>query len=845
MTRPRNIPQAEWDSLPDHIKAKILRNRKEQEAKASLLDPADAVKGVVATEAGLPMDMVSLLSPSGGKGHAQRLSEMRPGGHAEYEEKNFNPKYKGTSEHLLKEMGADPNSLSTTIGSLLAPGTAFMAPVRAAKKVSTALPKVTKAIKKSKKPTPKKPTFNVRGWGGSHKVSEKVFDRLQSNEEVRDLAKYMTPQELAQIRPDNVDVMTETLKGRRHALNPQGLLEGFDTGELSRMALAGKVKKGWYKESFGTINKIFGDEDGARFTSLLAALSPQTSVEGNLLNTVSVWKNWKNAGRPKDPETINKIIGESVTGDKGDKSVLDAWRGNALRSLTADDPRKIQLSGGKVQSFYKNLIGEYDEVTNDTWMGRAYGVFQDAFGGTNRMIGGEKLAVKSPEYILSSASLRKTAKKLKNMTGEDWTPAEVQETIWSFTKALYERAGAKGETRTLTQIAKQDDLTKDIADVPDFATLLGGTANNLDDPNLYKNYLLDAGYEKELAGLGSQPNVFQATSSNAPTNTIRGLGKVAKRLEEQYKLENIPLEFNKARKAEADTNGSLLDGGGSFSRRSTRLAIGDVAGRNPRQKLDVQEYSLSQTQQERFKRLGVSTPKIYEVQGGADEFHRAISNSKKENRYAAAVHVYDPEEYSGMKLFLTKDAKAGFAIKEDGDIVSVFNTKGSKYKAFAPYALSLAVNKGGKKLDAYDSILPKLYSQAGFKISSRNKWADEFAPEGWDKETFSKFNNGEPDVIYMHYNPEGVKLKDVISPGPQVYDPKNQTRNKQLKATYEEAVKEQNIWIDDPTGSKRKAEKKAKASLLNNKPTNYTQEELDQLSFLRGDQQSRYGGLLA
>jgi len=686
---------------------------------------------------------------------------------------------------------------------------------------------------KAKKPKPKNPLFNVRGWGGSQKVSEKVFDKLQANEEVRDLAKHMTPDELAQIRPDNVEVMAETLKGRRHALipKPDGLLEGFDTGELSKMALAGKVKKGWYKESFGTINKIFGNEDGARFTSLLAALSPQTSVEGNLLNTVSVWKSWKLAGRPKDPETINKIIGDSVTGDKGDASVLDAWRGNALRALTAEDPRKIQLSGGKVQSFYKNLIGEYDEVTNDTWMGRALGVFQDAFGGTNRMIAGEKLAVKSPEYILSSASLRKTAKRLKKMTGEDWTPAEVQETIWSFTKALYERGGAKGETRTLTQIAKQDDLTKDIADVPDFATLLGGTAQNLPDPNLYKNYLIKAGYGKEIAGLGSQPNVFQATQGNAPTNTIRGLGKVAKRLEEQYKLENIPLEFNKARKAETNADGSLLDGGGSFARRSTRLAVGDLGN-----KYQADEFSLSQTQQKRFKRLGVSTPKIYEVQGGADEFYRAISNSKKENRYAAAVHVYEPQEYAGMKLFLTKDGKAGFAIKEDGDIVSVFNTKGSKHKAFAPYALSLAVNKGGKKLDAYDSILPKIYSQAGFKISSRNKWADEYSPEGWDKETFRKFNGGEPDVVFMHYNPEGVKLKDVLPKGPEVYDPKNRTRNSQLKMDYDKAVDEQNNWINDPSGEfikVRKAQEKAEA--LGEIP----------LSLLGRDQQSKYGGLLA
>ena len=100
----------------------------------------------------------------------------------------------------------------------------------------------------------------------------------------------------------------------------------------------------------------------------------------------------------------------------------------------------------------------------------------------------------------------------------------------------------------------------------------------------------------------------------------------------------------------------------------------------------------------------------------------------------------------------------------------------------------------------------------------------------------------------MHYTPEGVKLKDVSPGGSQVYDPNNQTRNKQLKPDYDKAVEEQNTWINDPTGAKRKAEKKAKASLLNNKPIEggeYSQQELDQLSLLKSSQQPQYGGLLA
>ena len=80
------------------------------------------------------------------------------------------------------------------------------------------------------------------------------------------------------------------------------------------------------------------------------------------------------------------------------------------------------------------------------------------------------------------------------------------------------------------------------------------------------------------------------------------------------------------------------------------MGIGDLF-----RKFQADELSLPQAQQQRLKRLGVSTPKIYEVQGGAGEFHSAISNSKQDNPYAAAVHVYELEEYSGMKIFMTKD----------------------------------------------------------------------------------------------------------------------------------------------------------------------------------------------
>ena len=41
-----------------------------------------------------------------------------------------------------------------------------------------------------------------------------------------------------------------------------------------------------------------------------------------------------------------------------------------------------------------------------------------------------------------------------------------------------------------------------------------------------------------------------------------------------------------------------------------------------------------------------------------------------------------------------------------------------------------------------------------FRPVARLPWNDEFAPPDWDKATFSKYNNGEPDVVMFVYDPD-------------------------------------------------------------------------------------------
>lgn len=158
----------------------------------------------------------------------------------------------------------------------------------------------------------------------------------------------------------------------------------------------------------------------------------------------------------------------------------------------------------------------------------------------------------------------------------------------------------------------------------------------------------------------------------------------------------------------------------------------------------------------------------------ANEFRNALIKAKDAlGKKASSVHVYSTEEYSQMKLLLSEDGLSGVAIKPDGDIVSVFSAKEGSGRNKG--LMNLAIKLGGNKLDAFDTYLPKIYKKFGFVETGRDKWNEQYKPEGWDKEYYKDYNNGEPDVVYM-------QLKEAT----QQQQPKQQTYE-QLKLNFETA----------------------------------------------------------
>lgn len=316
---------------------------------------------------------------------------------------------------------------------------------------------------------------------------EQFAQARQSSPELHAVGDLMLPMEARQIikSPQNIEAVTRMLK-----VIP-------DSYKLAGAAKMGVSKLGWYRGSSQALTDVFGD-DAPRFAQMLAAMSPQTSVESNLLNALNMWKNWDAAGRPTDPAAITHIMNRSVQGGT-DKSALDAWKNNTINALRAQNPMDVTLSGPKVDSFYHNLRDDVFRVTNDAWMANALGIAQDAFQGQGANVAAGNPGM-TPMYAGASARLRDAALKAGML------PSQGQETVWSTAMQLYELARKNGIHPR--EVLERGMLTPDIIrGAPDFSTLLK-------DPK-YAGILEQAGYGPQLQAM----KPFQFPERSVPMST--------------------------------------------------------------------------------------------------------------------------------------------------------------------------------------------------------------------------------------------------------------------------------------------------------------------------------------
>ena len=140
----------------------------------------------------------------------------------------------------------------------------------------------------------------------------------------------------------------------------------------------------------------------------------------------------------------------------------------------------------------------------------------------------------------------------------------------------------------------------------------------------------------------------------------------------------------------------------------------------------------------------------------AQKFHDALANVQKTNPKGLYVSLYSVEEYSdpSIKLFMSEDGAVGFAIKSDGDIVSVFSDKTKANHPGAVYSILLtAIENGGRKLDCYGYDLLKVYMRMGFVPQGKVAYDDSYESAEWTKR---KDVLGSPDVFALYYGDQSI-----------------------------------------------------------------------------------------
>ncbi|MCW5944137.1 MAG: hypothetical protein KIS66_18065 [Fimbriimonadaceae bacterium] len=163
-------------------------------------------------------------------------------------------------------------------------------------------------------------------------------------------------------------------------------------------------------------------------------------------------------------------------------------------------------------------------------------------------------------------------------------------------------------------------------------------------------------------------------------------------------------------------------------------------------------YRPSETMAKRFGDAQVEAHPVHELEY-TDANREWFKKSLLEVYEGSDVgkQVQDPLspnfDLAGARMFVVGEGDAVFALKGD-DIVYAGKVPGSKASNVAYSMLQLAVDEGGRRLDAFDGFLPEIYSDTGFKAVARLPFDPKYAPRGWNVEEM-----GKPDIVGMVFDP--------------------------------------------------------------------------------------------
>jgi len=358
------------------------------------------------------------------------------------------------------------------------------------------------------------------------------------------------------------------------------------------------------------------------------------------------------------------------------------------------------ILGDKTGRFSLNING-YEGTTKDVWYSRSYNrAFGQMFGandpktGLPVVQGGPRNQTERREMEAFNQQV------LYNTKLEGLSEADGQAVLWFYEQGLYSRLGVQSRPGSFSEGVGEVHGALGIRQ-----TVRGsdGSEAQVEPTTELESFREISGKQRTIRAnrrLGSNEGSDSGSGASRPSNPYR------------------------SQASEADGGNGLLS------------------------------FTADPATQSKYQSAGLNLPTINQVdsQSGASLYNADMTSAMADHSLGAQVEIKSPEDLASSNLFRTESG-SGFAVKPDGDIVAVFaspdEAKGSGYSM-----LQAAVQAGGKKLDAFDTYLPKIYETVGFRPVARLPWNDEFAPQGWDKQAFLEYNNGEPDVVFFVHDAE-------------------------------------------------------------------------------------------
>ena len=391
-----------------------------------------------------------------------------------------------------------------------------------------------------------------------------------------------------------------------------------------------------------------------------------------------------------------------------------------VKQATGQDTKipRMFIFGQKVGAYTLNALGDEQYTTVDIWESRFIrSYFKELFA---ENIG---LPENTDEHKLFTRFNELFREEMEKATGRKWTPASLQALRWFY---IIDASKKSGYTKASTNETISFYTNRRLQQAYGYAAT--GDARGAESVGAT---------EEGDRGERIQPQAFQRDLADDIPESIT---------DERQRKRIIDEGFVRYARYQSSVGG--VGFGFDERRLETPRQHGVLSG------VTVSgEFAAQPRLANAYERAGIPAPVIQEIvvdANSAEVYRSLVLSTNQNNPYGAAVYAYPANEYQQKRLFVTADGKAGLALSSNGDIVSLFSEGKSGY---ARALMTMAVQAGGVRLDCFDTVLPPYYAAHGFRAVSRLKWNDEFAPEGWDKQKFSKFNNGQPDVVFMVFDP--------------------------------------------------------------------------------------------